>query len=76
MSSAPIPPSTPVFQPALFTPAPKGDKRVLEFFSVQIDNDHTRKAHLNAPPQPCRMIRNSPARVRDNNWIPLISLRP
>ena len=35
-------------QPALFTPAPKAAKRVLEFFTAQINNDHTRKAYLNA----------------------------
>jgi hypothetical protein len=26
----------------------KAAKRVLEFFTAQINNDHTRKAHLNA----------------------------
>ena len=31
-------------QPALFTPTPKAAKRVLEFFTAQINNDHTRKA--------------------------------
>ena len=35
-------------QPAMFTPTPKAAKRVLEFFTVQINNDHTRKAYLNA----------------------------
>ncbi len=36
-------------QPApLFTPTPKAAKRVLEFFAAQINNDHTRKAYLNA----------------------------
>lgn len=33
---------------ALFTPTPKAAKRVLEFFSAQINNDHTRKAYLHA----------------------------
>ena len=33
---------------ALFTPTPKAAKRVLEFFTAQINNDHTRKAYLNA----------------------------
>ena len=33
---------------ALFTPSPKAAKRVLEFFTAQIHNDHTRKAYLNA----------------------------
>jgi hypothetical protein len=32
----------------LFTPTPKSTKRVLEFFTAQINNDHTRKAYLNA----------------------------
>jgi hypothetical protein len=32
----------------LFTPTPKAAKRVLEFFTTQINNDHTRKAYLNA----------------------------
>jgi hypothetical protein len=36
-------------QPApLFTPTPKASRRVLEFFTAQINNDHTRKAYLNA----------------------------
>lgn len=36
-------------QPApIFTPTPKAAKRVLEFFTAQINNDHTRKAYLNA----------------------------
>ena len=36
-------------QPApLFTPTPKAAKRVLEFFTAQINNGHTRKAYLNA----------------------------
>ena len=32
----------------LFTPTPKAARRVLEFFTAQINNDHTRKAYLNA----------------------------
>ena len=36
-------------QPApLFTPTPKAAKRVLEFFTAQINNGHTRKAYRNA----------------------------
>jgi site-specific recombinase XerD len=36
-------------QPApLFTPTPLAAKRVLEFFTAQINNDNTRKAYLNA----------------------------
>jgi len=39
----------PELQPAaLFTPTPKATRRVLEFFTAQINNDHTRKAYLNA----------------------------
>src|ERR1700730_3667253 len=39
----------PDLQPApLFSPTPKAAKRVLEFFTAQINNDHTRKAYLNA----------------------------
>ena len=39
----------PALQPApLFTPTPKAAKRVLEFFTAQINNDNTRKAYLNA----------------------------
>src|ERR1700692_4189089 len=39
----------PELQPApLFTPTPKAAKRVLEFFTAQINNNHTRKAYLNA----------------------------
>jgi site-specific recombinase XerD len=32
----------------LFAPTPKAARRVVEFFTAQIDNDHTRKAYLNA----------------------------
>src|SRR5450631_2160343 len=32
----------------LFTPTPKAAKRVLEFFTGQVNNDNTRKAYLNA----------------------------
>jgi site-specific recombinase XerD len=35
-------------QAPLFAPTPKAAKRVLEFFATQINNDHTRKAYLNA----------------------------
>lgn len=39
----------PALQPApLFTPTPKAARRVLEFFTAQVNNDHTRKAYLNA----------------------------
>src|ERR1700691_1237951 len=36
--------------PPLFTPTTKAARRVLEFFTAQINNDHTRKAYLNATP--------------------------
>jgi site-specific recombinase XerD len=32
----------------LFAPTPKAAKRVLEFFTAQVNNDQTRKAYLNA----------------------------
>jgi site-specific recombinase XerD len=32
----------------LFAPTPKAAKRVLEFFTTQLNNDHTRKAYMNA----------------------------
>jgi len=40
---------SPNLQPApFFTPTPKAAKRVLEFFTGQINNDHTRRAYINA----------------------------
>jgi len=49
MNTAVILSPRPELQPAtLFTPTPKAAKRVLEFFTAQINNDHTRKAYLNA----------------------------
>jgi site-specific recombinase XerD len=39
----------PELQPApLFTPTPQAARRVLEFFTAQINNDHTRRAYLHA----------------------------
>ncbi|HTT76555.1 MAG TPA: tyrosine-type recombinase/integrase [Candidatus Binataceae bacterium] len=39
----------PAMLPArLFTPTPKAARRVAEFFTTQINNDHTRKAYFNA----------------------------
>ncbi len=32
----------------LYAPTPKAQRRVAEFFTTQINNDHTRKAYLNA----------------------------
>ena len=44
-----IPSPAPALRPApLFTPTPKAARRVLEFFTAQVNNDHTRKAYLNA----------------------------
>src|ERR1700730_18316623 len=40
---------SPDLQPAqFFTPTPKAAKRVLEFFTGQINNNHTRRAYMNA----------------------------
>src|ERR1700730_565481 len=39
---------SPDLQPAFFTPTPKAAKRILEFFTAQISNDHTRRAYMNA----------------------------
>ena len=39
---------SPDLQPAFFTPTPKAAKRVLEFFTALISNDHTRRAYANA----------------------------
>jgi len=36
------------FTAALFAPTPKAAKRVMEFFTGQVNNNHTRKAYLNA----------------------------
>jgi site-specific recombinase XerD len=43
-----IAPTPDLLPPALFAPTPKAAKRVLEFFTAQVNNDHTRKAYLNA----------------------------
>ena len=40
-------PAPPHHEPTLFTPTPKAARRVLEFFTAQINNDHTPKACLN-----------------------------
>ncbi len=45
MSTDLIPSPAPAVLPArLFTPTAKAAKRMLEFFTAQINNDHTRKA--------------------------------
>jgi site-specific recombinase XerD len=45
LTIAPLPDLRPA---SLFTPTPKAAKRVLEFFTAQINNDHTRRAYVNA----------------------------
>ena len=42
---APLPDLIPA---PLFAPTPKAAKRVVEFFTAQINNDHTRRAYVNA----------------------------
>ena len=41
-------PAAGVIPAALFAPTPKAARRVVEFFTAQINNDHTRRAYLNA----------------------------
>lgn len=41
-------PPTGLVPAALFGPTPKAARRVSEFFTAQVNNDHTRKAYLNA----------------------------
>jgi site-specific recombinase XerD len=49
MTTALIPaPARAVLPARLFAPTPEAAKRVLEFFTAQINNDHTRKSYLNA----------------------------
>jgi site-specific recombinase XerD len=48
MNDLVIAPSHALSAPRLFTPTPKAAKRVLEFFTARVNNDHTRKAYLNA----------------------------
>jgi len=43
-----VAPAPALLAPHLFTPTPRAAKRVLEFFTAQVNNDHTRKAYLNA----------------------------
>jgi site-specific recombinase XerD len=43
-----IGPSPSMLPAGLFAPTPKAARRVVEFFTAQINNDHTRKAYLNA----------------------------
>jgi hypothetical protein len=48
MSTELVPASPPMFQVSLFAPTPAASRRAIEFFTAQINNDHTRKAYLNA----------------------------
>jgi site-specific recombinase XerD len=49
MTTALVPSPAPGLLPArLFAPTPRAARRVLEFFTAQINNDHTRKSYLNA----------------------------
>ena len=41
-------PSPTLIPARLFAPTPKAARRVVEFFTAQVNNDHTRKAYLNA----------------------------
>jgi hypothetical protein len=41
-----IAPSPGLIPARLFTPTPKAAKRVLEFVTAPVNNDHTRKAYL------------------------------
>ena len=41
-------PAAPLQPASLFTSTPKAARRVLEFFTAQINNDHTRRAYLSA----------------------------
>ena len=43
-----VAPSSALQAPTLFTPTPRAAQRVLEFFTAQINNDHKRRAYLNA----------------------------
>ena len=41
-------PASPLQPASLFTPTPEAARRVLEFFTAQINNPHTRRAYLSA----------------------------
>jgi len=48
-TTALIPSPSPGLLPArLFAPTPKAARRVVDFFTAQVNSDHTRKAYLNA----------------------------
>ena len=48
MSGIVLAPAPELLPAPLFAPTPKAARRVVEFFTAQINNDHTRKAYLNA----------------------------
>ena len=48
MSEIVLAPAPELLPAPLFAPTPKAARRVVEFFTAQINNDHTRKAYLNA----------------------------
>jgi hypothetical protein len=49
---------SPDLQPApFFTPTPKAAKRVLEFFTGQVNNDHTRRAYYERNSALRRLVR-------------------
>jgi hypothetical protein len=56
-------------QPAFFAHTPKAAKRVLEFFTTQISNDHTRRAYMNA-------ARRFADRCADNSIHELSKVQP
>jgi site-specific recombinase XerD len=43
-----VSPSPALLPASFYAPTPKAAQRVLEFFTAQINNDHTRKAYVNA----------------------------
>ena len=43
-----VTPASDLLPAPLFMPTPKAARRALEFFTAQVNNDHTRKAYLNA----------------------------
>jgi site-specific recombinase XerD len=45
---APLSPTVHLLPAPLFEPTPKARQRFVEFFTAQINNDHTRKSYLNA----------------------------
>ncbi len=48
MSTEIIPAATTSVLPALFAPTQRAARRVVEFFTAHVNNDHTRRAYLNA----------------------------